>query len=212
MTDPHANQPLETAGAPLASAKAAVVLVHGRGADAPSILRLAEAIDVPNLAWLAPQATNNTWYPHRFIAPFAENEPYLSSALARVDTLIGQIQGAGIPDEHIALIGFSQGACLASEYAARNARRWGAIGALSGGLIGPPGTVFEYPGSLAGTPALVGCSDVDPHIPVERVHETTEGLRKLGAEVDERIYPGMDHTVNEDEVAWLRKTLRQLSA
>lgn len=212
MSDPHANQPLETAGAPLAQARAAAVLIHGRGADAPSILRLAEALDVPELAWLAPQAANNTWYPLRFIAPFADNEPYLSSALSRIGALVEQIRAAGIPDERIALIGFSQGACLATEYAARNARRWGVIGGLSGGLIGPPGTVFEYPGSLDGTPVLLGCSDVDPHIPVERVHETCNALQTLGAAVDERIYPGMGHSVNDEEIAWLRDSLRRIAA
>lgn len=211
MTNSHANQPLQTAGAPLASARAAAVLIHGRGADAPSILRLAAAIDAPEIAWLAPQAANNTWYPQRFLAPFADNEPYMSSALNRIATLVGEIEAAGIPDERIALIGFSQGACLATEYAARNARRWGAIGGLSGGLIGPPGTTFEYPGSLDGTPVLLGCSDVDRHIPVERVHETRDALQTLGAEVDERIYPGMDHTVNDDEIAWLQQALRQLT-
>ncbi len=212
MNDPHAKQPLASAGTALASAQAAAVLVHGRGADAPSILRLSEAVDAPGFAWLAPQAADNTWYPHRFIAPFEQNEPWLSSALNRVGAVIEEIRAAGIPDERIALIGFSQGACLASEYAARYARRWGMVGALSGGLIGPPGTAFEYSGSLEGTPALVGCSDVDPHIPVERVHETTEALRKLGAQVDERIYPGMGHTVNDDEIAALQELLRRLTA
>lgn len=211
MNDPHANQPLATAGAPLASAAAAAVLIHGRGADAPGILRLAEAIDLPQLAWRAPQAAENTWYPHRFIAPFEQNEPWLSSALRRIEAVIAEIRQAGIPDARIALIGFSQGACLASEYAARNARRWGAIGALSGGLIGPPGTTFEYPGSLAGTPVLVGCSDVDPHIPVERVQETTQALRALNADVEERIYPGMGHSINDEEIAWLQETLRDLA-
>jgi predicted esterase len=211
MSDPHANQPLETAGPSLDRAGTAAVLIHGRGADAASILRLAEAIDAPDCAWLAPQAAHNTWYPQRFIAPFADNEPYLSSALNRIDTLVEQIRTAGIPDERIALIGFSQGACLATEYAARNARRWGLIGGLSGGLIGPPGTVFEYPGSLDGTPVLLGCSDVDPHIPVERVHETRNALQALGAAVDERIYPGMGHSVNDEEITWLRESLRQLA-
>jgi predicted esterase len=212
MSDPHANQPLATEGEPLERARAAAVLIHGRGADAASILRLAEAIDVPDCAWLAPQAAGNTWYPQRFIAPFADNEPYLSSALNRIGTLIGEIEAAGIPDERIALIGFSQGACLATEYAARNARRWGLIGGLSGGLIGPPGTPFEYPGSLDGTPVLLGCSDIDPHIPVERVHETRDALQALGAAVDERIYPGMGHSVNDEEMAWLHESLRRLVA
>lgn len=209
--DPHANEPLRSAGAPLESAQAAAILVHGRGAGAASILRLAEAVEVAGVAWLAPEAAGGTWYPQRFIAPTAENEPWLSSALGRIATLVGEVEAAGLPAERIMLAGFSQGACLATEYAARNARRWGAVASLSGGLIGPPGAKFEYPGSLDGSPVLVGCSDVDPHIPVERVHETASALRALGGDVDERIYPGMGHTVNDDEVAWLRETFERLT-
>ncbi len=212
MNDPHAHQPLRSAGVPLASAKTAVVLIHGRGADADGILQLAEAIDVPGCAWLAPQAAGGTWYPQRFIAPLADNEPWLSSALGRIGATVAEVEAGGITAERIALVGFSQGACLATEYAARDARRWGAVGALSGGLIGPPGTAFEYPGSLDETPVLLGCSDVDPHIPLERVRETAEALRALGAQVDERIYPGMAHTVNDDEVGWLQQRLPGLAA
>ncbi|MDZ7748697.1 MAG: dienelactone hydrolase family protein [Halofilum sp. (in: g-proteobacteria)] len=138
-------------------------------------------------------------------------EPWLSSALGRITTLVAEIEAAGIPAERTALVGFSQGACLATELAARNARRWGAVAALSGGLIGPPGTVFEYPGSLDGTPVLLGCSDVDAHIPLARVHETAAALRALNAEVDERIYPDMGHTVNDDEIERLRAMLAPLA-
>lgn len=210
--DPHADQPLRTAGAPLDAAAAAAVLVHGRGADAGSILRLAGAVGVDGVAWLAPEAAGGSWYPQRFVAPIADNEPWLTSALGRIGALVAEIEAAGVPAERTALAGFSQGACLAVEYAARHPRRYGAIAALSGGLIGPPGTAFEYPGSLAGTPVLLGCSDVDPHIPVERVHETAAALRALGAEVDERIYPGMGHAVNEDEIAGLRALMQGLAA
>lgn len=207
MNDPHANQSLATAGMPLASANAAVVLVHGRGAGAASMLQLGAAIGVPGLAWLAPQAAGGTWYPQRFNAPITANEPWLSSALARIAVTIDQIEAAGIAAERIALVGFSQGACLVIEYAARNPRRWGAVGVLSGGLIGPLGTVFDYPGDLGGTPVLLGCSDVDPHIPIERVHETTNALQVWGAQVDKRVYPGMAHTINGDEIAWLQNAM-----
>lgn len=207
MNDPHAHQPLRTAGTPLTSAKAAAVLIHGRGADAASMLTLAEAIGVPGLAWLAPQAAGGAWYPQRFTAPIDANEPWLSSALARIDMVVGQIESAGITAGRIALIGFSQGGCLTIEYAARSARRWGAVGVLSGGLIGPPGTLFDYPGDLDGTPVLLGCSDVDPHIPIARVHETASALQALGAQVDKRIYPSMAHIVNDDEIVWLREML-----
>lgn len=212
MNDPHMNQPLRTTGPSLTAAKAAVVAVHGRGGDAAGILGLAKAVDLPELAWLAPQAATGSWYPQRFIAPLDENEPWLSSALNRLASTVAEIEAVGIPSDRIALVGFSQGACLASEYTARNARRWGAVGVLSGGLIGPPGTTFQYPGSLDGTPVLLGCSDVDPHIPVERVHETAQALQALDARVDERIYPGMEHTVNDDEIAWLKETLQRLAS
>lgn len=209
--DPHAGQAVRTAGTPVESASAAAVLVHGRGAGAESMLPLADAVGVEGIAWLAPEAAGASWYPQRFVAPIADNEPWLSSALNRLAALVGEIEAAGVAAGRIALVGFSQGACLALELAARNPRRHGAIVALSGGLIGPPGTRFEYPGSLEGTPVLLGCSDVDPHIPVERVHETAAALRALGAEVDERIYPGMGHTVNDDEVGRLRELLGQLA-
>lgn len=211
MTDPHANQPLRTTGPALDSANAAVVAVHGRGGNADGILDFAQTVDVPGLAWLAPQAATGSWYPHRFLAPLDNNEPWLSSALNRLDSIVAEIKATGVPSDRIALVGFSQGACLVSEYAARNARRWGAIGVLSGGLIGPPGTTFEYGGSLDGTPVLLGCSDADPHVPLERVQETAQALQALGAQVDERIYPSMGHTVNDDETAWLREMLQRLA-
>jgi predicted esterase len=211
-TEPHAGTPVRAFGTPLADARAAGVLVHGRGASAAGMRPLAEALHVDGFAWLAPEAAGGTWYPHRFIAPLADNQPWLDSALGRIRAVVTDIEAAGIPAERIALAGFSQGACLAAEVAARSGRRWGALGILSGGLIGPPGTAFHYDGSLAGTPALVGCSDVDAHIPVERVRETAAALRALDAEVDERIYPGMGHTVNDDEIERLRALLVPLAA
>lgn len=203
-TDPHRDQPVLATGVSLANAESAMILVHGRGATAQSILELASLFDEPGFAFVAPQAAANTWYPYSFLEPMDKNEPWLSSALAKVGSVVDQVKDAGIPVERIILLGFSQGACLASEFAARNARRYGGVVALSGGLIGPPGTPRDYDGSLDGTPALFGCSDVDPHIPVERVDESAEVYERLGAQVTKRIYPGMGHTVNEDEIEWVR--------
>lgn len=197
----HQNQPVLSACAPIDQAAAAMILVHGRGASAQSILMLSREFSARGVAYLAPQAAGNTWYPLSFLAPIASNEPYLTSALATLDTQVSQLAIAGIDHRNILLLGFSQGACLVLEYAARHARRYGAVIGLSGGLIGPPGTPRDYAGSLKGTPVFLGCSDVDPHIPVERVHETATVLHSLGGEVDERIYPNLGHTVIDDEIA-----------
>jgi predicted esterase len=199
-THPHAGQPVLAAGAALDAAQAVMILVHGRGADARSILDLAAYLPQPGLAFLAPQAAVNTWYPYSFLTPLDENEPYLSSALRRLGEVVEEMITAGFTSEQIILGGFSQGACLASEYVARNARRYGGLVVFSGGLIGPPGTIRDYPGSLAGTPVFIGCSDIDPHIPLARVEETAETLTRLGGEVDLRIYPRMGHTINQDEM------------
>ncbi|WP_159901952.1 alpha/beta hydrolase [Salinirussus salinus] len=203
--DPHAGQPVRTAGAEPEDARAGVVLCHGRGARAESMLDIARQVDVDGVAYLAPQAVRGTWYPNSFMAPIDSNEPYLSGALATVGRTAERLTGAGVPTERVAVGGFSQGACLATEYAARNPTRYGGIVALSGGLIGPEGTDFDYEGSLDGTPAFLGCSDVDPHIPVERVHETAEALAALGADVTEEVYEGMGHTVVPDELAHVRE-------
>lgn len=196
----HGNLPIVTAGRPLPEATGALVLVHGRGATAESILDLADYLPHPGLAYLAPQAADSTWYPYSFLTPMERNEPFLSSALARVGEVVAGIEAAGIPPERIFLGGFSQGACLASEFVARNARRYGGLLVFSGGLIGPDGTSREYEGSLDGTPVFLGCSDVDPHIPLARVRETATVLERLGAQVDTRIYPRMGHTINQDEI------------
>ena len=200
LPDPHRNAPVQTAGAPLDTSKAAVILVHGRGASAASILSLAQELDVADVAYLAPQAAGHTWYPRSFMAPIEQNEPGLSSALNLLDALIGRAEAAGLPRDRLVLMGFSQGACLSAEYAARHAQRYGGVIGLSGGLIGPEGTTFDYDGSMAGTPIFLGCSDRDPHIPLERVNETAAVFEQLGAAVDERIYDGMGHTVNRDEL------------
>jgi predicted esterase len=201
-----------TGGPDLADAGAAAILVHGRGGSAEGMLELARAIGAKGVAWLAPQAHGGAWYPHSFLAAIESNEPWLSASLDRLDRLVTHCGSAGLPPERIALAGFSQGACLSAEYAARNARRYGALVLLSGGLIGPPGTPREYTGSLSGTPVLLGCSDIDPHIPVERVHETARVLAAMGAEVDERIYPGLAHTVVDDEIVAARELLDAIPA
>jgi phospholipase/carboxylesterase len=196
------------AGAPLDRARAAVVLLHGRGGTAEDILSLGDALNAPDLAWLAPQAPGNTWYPLSFLAPIAQNEPALSRALATVGAVVGGAAEAGIAAGRVVLVGFSQGGCLALEYAARNARRYGGVAGLSAALIGPPGIPRDYAGSLAGTPMFLGCSDADSHIPLRQVQNSTRVLRGLGADATERIYPGMGHTINDDEIAHLRRMLQ----
>ena len=177
-----------------------MIMIHGRGATADSILSLANEFDAEGFAYLAPQAANNTWYPFRFLEPIERNEPWLSSALQVVDELIAHVITSGIPSKRIMLLGFSQGACLTLEYAARHARRYGGIIGLSGGLIGPDQTPRSYAGSFGGTPIFLGCSDVDFHIPLERVHKAARVLRQLGGEVTTRIYPNLDHTINQNEI------------
>jgi phospholipase/carboxylesterase len=198
------------AGSPLGQATAAMILVHGRGATAEDILSLGRELGRPDLAYLAPQAEGYSWYPYSFLAPMERNEPGLSNGLALLGHLVERLEAEGIPPERTVLLGFSQGACLSLEYAARNARRFGGVAGLSGGLIGPPGTPRDYPGSFDGTPVFLGCSDRDPHIPLQRVKETTEVLTRMGASVTERIYPAMGHTVNEDELERVRELVAGL--
>jgi predicted esterase len=184
-----------------------MILLHGRGATAANILGLAKQFGRPEIAYLAPQAAGNTWYPRTFLAPLEENEPGLSSALRVITDLLEEIGKHELPAEKTLLAGFSQGACLALEFAARHPRRYGALIGLSGGLIGPPGTPREYSGSLDGTPVFLGCGDQDSHIPLERVEETSQVLHGLHALVTGRIYPGMGHAINEDELAFVQQLL-----
>lgn len=207
IAGPHQNQPVRTAGVPLGEARGAMIMLHGRGATADSMLMLASALGVQDFAYLAPQAGGNSWWPQSFLAPIASNEPGISSAMDAVNNVLGLVSAGGVPLERTVLLGFSQGACLATEFAARNARRYGGVAGLSGGLIGPDGTPREYAGSLEGTPVFLGCSDVDAHIPAERVRLSAEVLRGLGADVTMRLYPGMGHTINEDELAAVRKIM-----
>jgi len=205
--DPHRGERVLFAGAPLNEAKAAMIMLHGRGADAADILGLSSTLDREDVAYLAPNAAGRAWYPRPFMTPTAGNEPYLSSALGVVAHLLGEIALAGVPAERTVILGFSQGACLALTFAARSPRRYGGIVALSGGLIGEAIEPSAYTGSLAGTPVFLGCSDRDPHIPAARVHASTAIMRELGGAVSERIYPGMGHTVIADEVGQVQAIL-----
>ena len=205
---PHQGQPTIHLGQPLAEASGVLVLIHGRGATAESMVPLAEELADDGMATLLPQAAGNVWYPQRFLAPIEDNEPFLSSALQRIDDVVRSAIDAGVPADRIIVGGFSQGACLAAEYVARTPQRYGGVLVFSGGVIGPPEMEFSYRGDLAGTPALVGCSDSDFHIPQERVHATSTVLANLGAQVTERIYPGMGHTINEDEVSLAGEIVR----
>jgi predicted esterase len=210
--NPHYGQPVRAEGEPLERARAAMLMVHGRGARAEDILTLAVPLAMPGVAFLAPQAAENAWYPNRFLVPVEQNEPWLSSALGRIAEVLRQIHNAGIPLERTFLLGFSQGACLALEFTARNARRYGGIAGLSGALIGAEDAPRDYPGSLAGTPVFLGCSDIDHHVPKERVHLTAQVLGRLGAVVTERLYPNMGHTTNPDEIEFVRGMMQNVLA
>lgn len=209
-SDPHSNGPLLSRGPAPEQADAVIVMIHGRGASAGSILSLHAHLAMPTVAAVAPQAAGQTWYPHSFLAPLDANQPYLDSALKRIETVVIDLISRGVPGEKIALLGFSQGACLTTEYAARHPRKYGAIIAFTGGLIGPPGTARAYAGSLAGTPVFLGSSDPDPHVPFDRVQETATVFAGMGATVDLRRYPGMPHTISEEELAAARQLVRAI--
>jgi predicted esterase len=208
---PHEGGRVLREGLSPGEARAAAILVHGRGATAESILGLAPLVDPGGFTFLAPQAAGDTWYPQRFMEPVERNEPWLSSALGVLRGLFEDLGREGIPPERTVLLGFSQGACLALEFAARTARRYGALVGLSGGLIGPDGTPRDYAGSLGATAVFLGCSDVDPHIPATRVEETAEVLRRLGGDVEVRLYPGMGHAINDDELEEVRRLFRSVA-
>ena len=208
--EPHKGQPILTTGAPLDKATAVMIMLHGRGADAQSILTLAAELNRPDFAYLAPQAADSTWYPNRFLVPTRLNQPWLDSALAALDSVVNRVTAAGIPAERLFLLGFSQGACLTLEYAARNAKRYGGVIGLSGGLIGADDEPRQDHGSFVGAPIFLGCSDTDFHIPASRVGRAADVLKSLGANVTIRLYPDMDHTVNEDELAFVRDLIKNV--
>jgi predicted esterase len=199
-THVHEGQPWLFAGAPLGESPVVVVLLHGRNSSAENILALATRLERPAVTFLAPAAANHTWYPYSFLTEIAKNEPDLSSALAVLRGIVARLEAAGIRREHIVLGGFSQGACLSLEFVARHAGRWGGVLAFSGGLIGPPGTRWPETGTFEGTPMFLGCSDVDSHIPNTRVEESAAVFEGMGAAVTMRLYPGMGHVINDDEI------------
>lgn len=187
-------------------------MVHGRNAAPRNILDLVPHIDHPGFTYLAPAAAGNTWYPYSFMADMDSNQPGLASGLSVLASVVAQVQAGGIPTHRIVLLGFSQGACLTAEFAVRHADRYGGIIVYSGGLIGPAGTAWPYEGSFAGTPVFLGCSDVDGHVPKTRVDESAGVFTRMGADVTKRIYPGMGHLVNEDEIAFARTLMRGVLA
>ena len=210
MIDPHGSQQVTRQGAPLGSAPV-LVMLHGRGAGPKNILDLVPRLGAGNLTFLAPAAAANSWYPLSFLADVEKNQPFLDSALRLVASVVDEARSAGVPSERIAILGFSQGACLACEFAFRNPRRYGAIIAFTGGLIGPPGTSWSPDGSLAGTPVFLGNSDADAHVPKSRSDETAAVFTAMNAAVDLRIYPAMGHIVNDDEINAARGLLTLLT-
>ena len=204
---PHAGEPLASAGAPLGESPGVVIMVHGRNAGPSNILDLVPRLGRPDLSYLAPAAAGRTWYPLSFMAEKEKNEPGLSSGLWVLGKLVEDVVARGIGRERILLLGFSQGACLTAEFVVEHAARYGGVILYSGGVIGPPGTTWEYPGSFDGTPIFLGCSDADAHVPKTRVDESAAVFMRMGATVTERIYPGMGHLVNEDEIAFTRKVM-----
>jgi predicted esterase len=208
---PHAGGPVVHAGAPLESARAAMILVHGRNAAPANILDLLPRLDRPQFACLAPAATGGAWYPYSFMAERASNEPGISSALGVLDLLVTDLLARGFAAKKIVLLGFSQGACLTAEFALRHPRRYGGVMVLSGGLIGAPGTTWDdVSGSFDGAPVFLGCSDVDAHIPAARVLESETVFRRMGANVTRRLYPGMGHLVSDDEIGEVQRVLDQV--
>jgi phospholipase/carboxylesterase len=210
MNGPHQGQALLTTGEPLDSARAAMIMVHGRGATARGILGMAGEFDTVGVAYLAPQAQRSEWYPQSFLAPVEQNEPGRSSGLQAIDDALTEVTESGIPAERTLIMGFSQGGCLATEYVARNPRRYGGLAALSGGLIGETIDPDDYEGDLEEMPAFFGCSDVDPHIPAERVHESARVFENLGADVEKRLYEGMGHTVNQNELQYVSGLIQNM--
>jgi phospholipase/carboxylesterase len=206
--DPHRDQPVRHFGEPLDRAAGVVILLHGRGGSAEDILSLAQPLYHPRLAYLAPQAANHTWYPNSFMAPIAQNQPWLDSALRKVEATVQMAIEADIPVDHILLGGFSQGACLATEFVASHPRRYAGLIALTGGLIGAPGADLTHTGSLAGTPAFLGSGDPDPHVPFARVQQSAQVLTAMGASVTVRRYPGRPHTITPEELDFARRLLQ----
>lgn len=208
---PHQNENTILSGATPADAAAAMIMIHGRGARAESILSLRNSLNFTGkFMFAAPQASGNTWYPYSFLSPIKMNEPGLTSGLQVIFDTLATLEKENMPKEKIILLGFSQGACLVSEFVARHPDTYGGIVCLSGGLVGEKINPDNYTGDLSGSPFFIGCSDADPHIPLERVTETEHIYRKLGANITKRIYPGMGHSVNEDELECVNGLMQKL--
>jgi len=207
IIDPHANSEVRMSGSPIMKAVGAVVLLHGRGGSAEDILTLACPMELPQLTYLAPEAAGNSWYPNSFLAPIVSNQPWLSSALEKVDSILDMLKQSGMGADHVAIGGFSQGACLATEFVASRPRRYAGLFALTGGLIGPPGEELAYEGDLKGTPVFFGSSDPDPHVPWSRVQESARVLSEMGAQVTLKRYENRGHTISSDELEVVRQLL-----
>lgn len=202
------QEPTIQSGLPVEQARAALILVHGRGGSAQDILSLADHLETDEFALLAPQARNHSWYPYSFLAPRASNQPWLDSALSLLKTTTDELRSRGLSSDQIFLVGFSQGACLALEFAASQATRYGGIIAFTGGLIGETLEPENYSGDFAGTPVFIGTSDPDPHVPLQRVLDTEAQYRKMNASIEVKIYPGMGHTIVADEIARANQMLQ----
>lgn len=209
IADPHRDQPVFYYGVKLDDADSVMIMIHGRGATAQSILSLADEFKVNGIAYIAPQAENYTWYPYSFLTPIEKNEPGITSGLNKIDMIVNDLLEKGFSSEQIFLLGFSQGACLSLEYAVRNPKKFGGIFGLSGGVIGPPGTKWNYNGDFNDTKIFLGCSDIDPHIPLERVNETENVFKLMNTNVTKRIYKGMGHTINQDEIDFIISCIKK---
>jgi predicted esterase len=210
QSTPHQEAPVIEGGSPLGQAKAAVVLLHGRGGSAQDILELGEALNPDGVSLLAPQATGNSWYPNSFMAPLASNEPWLSSALALIDSIVVRCEEASVPISKLAIVGFSQGACLATEYVARHPRQYGVLIAFTGGLIGPPDAELHHDGRLTSTTVLLSSGDPDPHVPWARVERSAEELTAMGAIVHLMRHPGRPHTILSEEIDRARSLMEEV--
>ncbi len=206
--DPHGDGLVQRLGASLKEAVGVVILLHGRGGSAEDILSLAQEFYLPQIAYLAPQASGNSWYPYSFLAPTAQNEPWLSSALRKVQATVQNATDAGISPERIMIGGFSQGACLATEFVATRPQRYAGLLAFTGGLLGSPDSDLTHKGDLAGTPVFFGSGDPDPHVPWERVQQSANVLKEMGANVTLRRYKGRPHTITPEELDFARRLIR----
>lgn len=198
---------IKTSGVELNSAQKALIMIHGRGSNSEDIMGISRHLNVDGFAILAPQATNNTWYPHSFMAPVETNEPWLSSALENIEETVQAAMDAGIKPENIYFFGFSQGACLTLEFLARNAQKYGGAVAIIGGLIGEEINLSNYKGDFEGTPVFIGTSNPDFHVPVERVFATEKILKEMNADVTLKVYENFGHSINQDEIDWANKII-----